>query len=1035
MREKPTAAVLRDLDSATDRYPLDRKLLVSGSMGEGRELLRALGVRRSWIGWEVTTVRRLAMELASRRLSAAGLAVADGYEEQAAVDVALDAALEDRRFTELRELGEAPGFREAVVNAVEAVRLAGIPAARLRATRASNEAVRDLLAAVTEGYVGRLAAVGSVDTADVVDHAVAALAGDPSTLDPDRTFLVPGLSLRGAGGRLAGALLEAGAVVLRSDPVIGPEPGPIVWEPSPEPAPLSALLDGRMTADRAADLELFAASGPADEVREVLRRVMAAGLRWDQVEIIATDPVVYGGALHALAERLDIPVSYAVGLPVERTRTGRAATAWFRWIQTGYPADIIRRLLESGDLRAPGGVSAGALARRIRQLRIGWGSDRYLRTIRQALDRLDGPPVPRRKESEDEAAERVDRERRELEALLELLGPILETAPRLDRRDGGGRLSPADVATGLRTFLRAVTAGDAPSVTARERLLSVTDRIAATLHRATEPEAAIALLRSHLEVRVPAPSREGSAPWVSAGGYLHLSDVEHGGYAHRDATFVVGLDADRFPGSGLQDPLLLDGQRRALDRGALPTAADRIADSRFRMAACLARLRGSVTLSYSAWDPAEVREVAPSAVMLQAFRARTGQPEASFEDLREGLGDAASPVPRSALLDTDDVWFDALDHDRILTDGTEAVRARYPALDAGLRALSALTGDEATAHHGLVRPRPDRLDPRLNESLILSASGLEDLGTCARRYFYKYALGVRKPDDPEHDPDVWLDALRRGSLLHSVYERALREAREAGVRAGDDAFVDIALEALEAEARRMAREVPVPGDAVRSREMAALREDVRSFAEMMAGRDDAWEALELAFGFRGEPPAALELKGGTVRLRGAIDRVDREGGALTVVDYKTGASGRYERSHGTFNGGRRLQNAVYAAVAEALLGGRVERMEYHFPTRKGQNEAIAYRREELRRGLGLIDRLLDGVAEGHFLPTEEGGDCRFCDYAPICRHSQEGFGATTPLADWAKERIGTLPEYEERRETRSWDETFLAELEEHGETS
>ncbi|NIP82590.1 MAG: hypothetical protein GWM90_26575 [Gemmatimonadetes bacterium] len=1038
MPEIPAPAVLRDLEAATDRHPLDRKLLVCASMGEGRELLRSLAVRgRAWVGWEITTLRRLAMESVAAGLAAEGLAVADAFEEQAVVDVALDAALTVPGSGPLRELGEAPGFRQAVLNAVQALRLAGVDGRRLRGSRSSNTRVRDLLAAVLDRYEAGLAEGGRVDTAAVMARAEAAIRGgsvtgrsgsgeEPGPV-PVHVYLVPGLRLGGSAGRLVRALRDAGATPLRADPVEGADPVGVLWEPADEPGPLGALLAGRR--EDGVELDLFAASGPSEEIREVLRRAMAAGLRWDQVEIVATDPVVYGGALHALAERLGIPVSYAVGLPVERTRTGRAAAAYFTWIEGGYPADVIRRLLEAGDLRPSGDAPPGrSLARRLRSLRIGWGPDRYLRAIDRALERLEGPPRPRRGETLPEAEEREGRERRELESLRSLLQPVMAATPRLDAADPDAKVSPAELASGLHAFLDRVAPGDAPSATARERLLDITARIAATLTRRTEPAAAVALLRAHLEIRVPAPQREGSAPWISDGGHVHLSDIDHGGLADRPATFVVGLDADRFPGAGLQDPLLLDTQRRALDPEALPTSGQRLAATRFRLAACLARLRGAVTLSYSAWDPTEARHVAPSSVMLQAHRARTGHPDASFEDLAQALGDAASAIPADAAIDATDAWFRALERDGILRGGVTAVREAHPGLDAGMAALAALKADEATSHHGATAPRPDRLDPRRNADLVLSASGLEDLGACARRYFYRYALGVRKPDDPELDPDVWLDAMERGRLLHAVYEGTLRAAREAGVGAGDPAFIALALETLEREARAMAREVPSPGEAVRSREMAALRDDVRSFAEMVTGRDGAWEALELRFGFEDEPPAALELGGGSVRLRGAIDRVDRVGDVLTVVDYKTGTHGRFERRHGTFHGGRRLQNAVYAAVAESLLGRAVARMEYHFPTRRGQNEVVGFRRDELRRGLGLIDRLLDAVALGRFLPTEDGDDCRFCDYAPICRHSVDGWTGETPLADWAAERLETLPEYRELREVRSWDDTFLAEL-------
>ena len=1028
-----TPAVLRHLSTVTEEHPLARKLLVSTSMGEGRELLRALGRSRSWIGWEITTPRRLAMTLTGPRLAADGLAVADGYEEQAAVDDALDEALRSTEAESLRELAEAAGFRQAVLNAVDALRLAGVTPDRLARSSGGNPRVRALLSAVLKGYTAALDRAGHVDTANVLARALDLLEEAP--VDPTRMYLVPGLSLRGATGRLVEALIERGAVPLRADPVRGLEPPAMVWEEAVEPAPLSGLARGEV-AD-GVELGLFAASGPAEEIREVLRRVMAQGLRWDEVEIVTPDPVVYGGALHVVAERLGIPVSYAVGLPVERTRPGRATAAYFRWIEEGYPADAIRRLLESGDLVGPeSGPTPRRLARRLRVLRIGWGHHRYLPAIERALGGRE-EVRPRRHESEEEAADRVERERTELEALRSILEPVLAATPRLDPDDPDRTVSPAELAKGLAAFLDHVAAADEPSATARERLSNIADRVAATLDRATEPPAALALLRRHLEIRVPAPQREGAAPWLSAGGHVHLSDLEHGGYSGRAATFVVGLDADRFPGAGLQDPLLLDAQRQALDPEALPASADRLAARRFALAACLARLRGAVTLSYSAWEPTEARGVAPASVMLDAFRARSGRADASFEELQSELGDPASPIARSGAIDEADLWFHALEEDGILGAGVPVVRQAYPGLDAGIRAARALDAEEATAHHGLVAPRPERLDPRENTDRILSASGLEDLGSCGLRYFYKYALGLRPPDDPELDPDVWLNALDRGSLLHAVFEKVLTEAREAGLRPGTDDFTALALDVLDREARRMERKVPPPGEAVRRRELRELRADVRSFVRMVEEHDRNWRALELKFGLGDRPPAPLELKSGTVRVRGAIDRVDETDDGLVVVDYKTGSTSHYERRHGTFNGGRRLQNAIYTFVAEWALEARVARMEYHFPTWRGQNDVIRYRREEVRRGLGLIDRLLDAVAGGRFLPTEDPSDCRFCDYKPICRHRTEGWKRAweTPMADWAAARFGELPELRERRETRVWDETFLAELEGHGETS
>ena len=61
-------------------------------------------------------------------------------------------------------------------------------------------------------------------------------------------------------------------------------------------------------------------------------------------------------------------------------------------------------------------------------------------------------------------------------------------------------------------------------------------------------------------------------------GKIHVDNIHNGGHTGRPYTFIVGLDDSRFPGAGIQDPLLLDGERRAISDD-LPTAAGRLQES------------------------------------------------------------------------------------------------------------------------------------------------------------------------------------------------------------------------------------------------------------------------------------------------------------------------------------------------------------------------------------------------------------------------------------------------------------------------
>jgi CRISPR/Cas system-associated exonuclease Cas4 (RecB family) len=1024
--------------------PLERKLVVAPTFGGGRELLRALARRgHGWVGYEVMTPTALAARLARGALALEGFQALDAFDRQALMDEALDGALASGPDAGLGELSEGVGFREAVHGSLTALRMAGVTPAALRAARLRDYRKRMFLTRVLERYETLLRERRRADPATILASAVAALddAGDglPAVMGADALLLVPGLGTRGLPGRFLEALVQRGGRVLATDPVMGvPDPDSVLWRAGEPSGAFSYLHVPETRPDMTPLPELFRAASVSDELREVLRRVAARGIPWDEVEIVTPDPGAYGSALHALSTRLGVPVTYATGLPVERTRPGRVVHAYLDWIQGGFQASPIRRLLEAGDLLAPRGTGRhqpADLARSFRQLRIGWGRRRYRTQIRHALAAVEARARTDRgpEESRDK---RFQTERSRLEALRSILFPALKATPTVPDREGepSDPVSPAEIARGVRAFLRRAPAGTGADLAARDEIIRVLDRVEATLRRRTHFAAAVTILRRHLEVRVRAPdprphdggAADAGAPWSSEGGHLHLSDFEHGGLSGRRHVFVVGLDADRVPGNGAQDPVLPDADRRVLGAG-LPTSAEVSRERAFRLWALLARLRGEVTLSHAAWSASEARVVAPSPVLLQALRLQRRDDALTYEDLHAALGPVACAIPPEGApaLDADDVWMAALSHGGLLRAGTGAVRAAFPGLDRGLAAHAERLDGVPGPHHGVVTPRPDELDPRRNPEVVLSASRLEDLGTCPLRYFYKTVLRLYPPDDPEMDPDRWLDPLRKGSLLHAVFEETLREAKNRGVTRTDAALEPLALEVLASATRRARATIPSPGDGVVQREVSGLHEDVRSFARMIREHGDHWVKLEMKFGLEGKELLALPLEKGTIRLRGAVDRVDEDLHGMKVIDYKTGVPHDYQGGTGVFNGGRRLQHAIYAEAAERLLGGQVQVGEYHFPTRRGENQIVPFSRLSMAGLPDLLDRMLDGVAAGTFVPTDSGDDCRFCDFAPVCRARTTDWGKpATPLADWSEQQLalGLHPQFAHLRGARRFED-------------
>jgi hypothetical protein len=1051
-----------ELAAVAAAYPLQRKLLVCRHTGVGRELLRTLALSgTSWVNFEVSTPRLLANELVLADLTRQGLTIADEFDELAMLDTAIDEVLADAS-GRLAELAEGTGLRQAVANSVRALRAAGIGAPQLERARFRDEDKRGQIARILDAYERRLREQQRIDGAGVLARAAASLAVGDARLEPGPVLLMPGQSTRGLAGQLLDLLLERGARVLPADPVFGMA-APAAWLVGALPEPADALAGGVSplswlhdpggwsraaeagSADRAAAtergsaaaepdaddagdvvLDLFAATSVSAELREVMRRVLAAGLHWDEVEIVATDAVVYGVALDGLARRLGIRVSYATGLPVARTRPGRAVAKYLEWVEQGFPADVLRQMLERGDVAArDGAVSGTALARRLRLLKVGRDRARYDAALLRRERSLDAAQAADDERTPEEFAEDRARERDEIAALAGIVRPLLAASPAVAPRAAAqpSFAAPAELARGLLVLLAMVPATTSVDRTAKRRLEAKLKRIESSLTRVTTLSGAIAVLTSRLRDAVPAPDADGGSPWTSAGGHLHLSDLEHGGHAGRRATFIVGLDSGRFPGGGGTDALLVDDDRRRLTGGqptpALPTSSERTDERRHAFAALVARLRGRVTFSHATWDAVEGRAVAPAAELLQAYRLQSGDATADYEALHRAVSPAASAVPRaSALLDVDDVWLHALarpdngaHNTGALRRGIDTVCGAYPQLAAGVGAWKArLRSRTGTPYHGVIAPRPG-LDPRAATRAV-SPTQLQVLGTCPHRYLLRYVLRLKKPDDPQLSVEQWLSPLERGSLMHEVYERALRQATTQPLDVESGSFGDLVIDILHDRIEQMKELLPPPGGAVLDAEVEGLHQDARAFVEMV--REDAragrhFIEFERKFGRDGAEPVEVVLPDTrTLRLAGAIDRIDRHpDGGLVVVDYKTGSSFRFGGKSGVYDGGRRLQHVLYAKAAERLLGADVAAVEYHFPTRRSENHRARYDRQDLRDGMAIVADLLEFVANGWFVPSNVADDCRFCDYAAACRVSVDPYGkVTSPLAEWSREVEG-----------------------------
>ncbi len=1013
-----SSALIRSLARATRDYPLDRKLLVCARRAHGFELLRALTVSGTpWLGWEIATPWQLAIDLVQDELAANNESIADEFRVMRLVDDAIDAVIAAGK-GELRDAIGSASFRDALHRAVGLLRRAG---KSVHAGAVDGTILQATLGVLAE-YEQRLQDGGLVDRADVMRRALDVVQRGARPWPGAHLFFAPTTRF-GLRGELLDALLRSGAAsLLESDRVHGlvmPEAllrtvgasdastrlaylhAPALGE-NDNSISISISISNVTTAPTPTPTPTprqFAAATPMDELREVLRWVVEQRLPWDQVEIVATDPRAYGNALYALARRLGVPLTLANGIDLARTRTGRAIRAYLAWLRDAFPAEGLRIMLETGDVatRDPPGVPGSRVAYRLRRLRIGWGKQRYYEIIERALSASFTPASPDDDREPQETERARDRERIELRALRDLVFPILQAAPEAPSRLGAGDSlhSPADIARGLLVFLEHVSAGDESDSAVRQRIRARLDRAVVELTRPTSWEAALAIVQRSVDSRVT-PEDEDEVGWTSAPGRLHFSDLRSGGLTGRLHTFVVGLDAGRVAANAGVDPILTDRARRELL--GLPTLRERAALRRFELAELLARLRGEVTMSFAAWDATEGRAVPPAMEMLQALRLLQGDASLSYTDLHRELGTLAGAVPSGeGRLDSGDVWLFALSSSTgILRAATPVVEEAYPHLRRGQLAQRARGEHRFNAYHGKLRRNA-------NANRLYSASQLEALGTCPRRYLYRYLLRVDVPELIEFDPEKWLDPRERGSLLHRAYEDTLNRARERGVEYKSKEFWNIAASALREAIAITSDRLPPPGEEVYDREVRDLADDLRQFVKMIRRLAPDWRELEYKFG-EGERPLVVETPLGPMRLRGAIDRIDQiDDGKLQVIDYKTGRKYGYY-SKRPFNGGRRIQHVVYSMAAARLLGQEVARMEYHFPTLRGETEIVPYWPRQLEPMDHALARLLRIAAGDTFAATDDPRDCRYCDFAAVCRAKIDEFGGVeSPPATWSKE--------------------------------
>jgi ATP-dependent helicase/nuclease subunit B len=544
-----------------------------------------------------------------------------------------------------------------------------------------------------------------------------------------------------------------------------------------------------------------------------------------------------------------------------------------------------------------------------------------------------------------------------------------------------------------------------------QELLSTLESVDATLSWAS--------FLADLRAAVERTSVESAPP--RQGRVLVTTVTDARGLPHKHV-FVLGLSEGLFPLRQPEDPLYLDNERQQLSDGGLPikTAAQRAADDGL-FYELISLARASLTLSRPT-----VKDGAPW-VESHLWRAAA----AAFTDASDQI--TAHEVRLGVIVDLNS----AATPDEAATAVAlhlTAPQAAEPALGAynwllqnaaplwenirqghiiEARRLSPVPHD---AHTGLIRDPAliKQLAQHLGPDHVWSASQLNDYGICPFRFFVNRVLRI----EPLQEPRLGMDARQLGLLNHKILEDTYRQLARRGMTI-EPGNVDEALDLLEAVATAALdaapqqlgfRQSPVweqEKTVLLNRLRALVRHDFTDMNDKLAKAGYPVEGrhpydTETPFGI-GQFGALLKVGDDAppIRVTGIIDRIDRVGDDVLVLDYKTGTTAIKIQE---LEAGRNFQMMLYVLTAQDILDAQPDAPDrvaggffFHIRNRSTSGDLktddpthqliMATARETIGRYVARA-RSGDFTVQPSSIDKSKGPRCvKFCEFYKLCRLS------------------------------------------------
>jgi ATP-dependent helicase/nuclease subunit B len=386
---------------------LEEKIFIVPSYQLGHQIGEALTINgHSWVNLNFITLASLVQEIAGAELSLLGIRQISWATSLFIVDKIFRSLKEEGKLDYFGELEASSGIIRAICRSILALRLGGLKSKDLSpdsfiGKNKGKEVILFLMKYEEELNKGKL-----IDLAGLYSFALEK--AEKKTRNDKKFFLcLRDQALTRMELNFLTKIAGENLILVPRDPIFGlkrprrflfmedeiaalpPEARNDRVEKNSRPssdlerAPWLFSLQDAPQPFKDKTLELFRAIGPANECREIMRRIIYENLSLDEIEIIHPPGSIYPSLFHVLSAKAGLGVTYADGIALTFTSPGKVFNGLVDWLESNFQVSDLCRMIEGGDLRFPHekGQSVPSplkISRYLKNAMIGWDRERYL---------------------------------------------------------------------------------------------------------------------------------------------------------------------------------------------------------------------------------------------------------------------------------------------------------------------------------------------------------------------------------------------------------------------------------------------------------------------------------------------------------------------------------------------------------------------------------------------------------------------------------------------------------------------------------